>query len=391
MKRTLLTILAGTVIVAVFLTWVYLLFWGVPESTQDVLTDLRFGNQESVVRDIVTEPVEEVQTVDIGSKQVLQLTTRPVAGFGFISTSTEIIHYAEQGTGHVYAIDLATGVETRLLNKTFTAVTDAVFSPDGAYVVLVAEYGTGTNAAMERVGEGDGAELVIPTDAKQFSFTENELRYVRTTNAGMVGYAYNWNTDTTRQLFSIPLSDVTVVWGKTRTFIYTNPAPFLKGGVYEIAQGTLVRVGNTAYGLSAVVEPESGNALVTTVEPKEGILTTTTATNPPDTLPLVLLPEKCTYDAMEPNVLWCGADFGERERTFQRDWYMGMQTTNDLLWRIEPNTVTADAYVNFEYEMGRVVDVIDPATDRFGTNLAFRNKMDNTLWLYRIGSLEVEE
>lgn len=378
----------------VFGIWIYLLIFGTPESTDDLFADLGFtGSNEEVPRgDLPAEPFENNTrgTIDVSSAALAQLSTRPIAGFGITSsTSTADAFYVERGVGHVYQIDLRSGIEKRVLSKTFTSVTEAVFSPNATAVALVATSEgrrTTTLLALD-AATSTRTQHDIPVDAANLTFlSDTKLAYTRTSTTGTIGHIYNLLDGTTTTEFTIPLTAVTVLWTETETFVYPRPAPYLSGALYSVNGTTLTRVGESGYGLSALAHPTDPAHLITEVNTDEDTLVSA-ATNAMGALvgiPITAIPEKCTFAATETTTLWCAAPVTDLPRTYQIDWYKGAIVSDDELWKIDTTTQRATVIVDLRTASGRIVDIIDPAVDATDSYLLFRNKIDNTLWMYRI-------
>jgi hypothetical protein len=386
MTKTILITVAGIVIFLIFSMWIYLLVFGTPTSTSDVFVDLGVTARTDTPRQITTGPVVEEQVVNTTGTGLRQITTRPVAGFGFVehASSTPHVYYAEAGTGHVYDIDLESGTETRILGKTFSSIAKAVFAPDGRHVVLIAEDGADTTAYLEEVSDDTTPETFsLPADATHVSFASTStLLYTRTSSMGMTGYALNLISHETTQRFAVPFTDASVIWGDA-TYVFNNPAPYLTGAIYRIENGTLVRVGEMGYSLTAI-GGEAGAPLVrTSADAKTGVVTSYFRPGSGETkMAIAAFPEKCTFDVSVR--LWCGAPFETPGREFLSEWYMGRQLSQDLLWRVDPTTGDATVMSDFLRDTGRIIDIDAIAVDGASTNVLFRNKLDGALWLYPI-------
>lgn len=391
MKKTLLITIGAVVITGIFALWVYLLVFGTPENATALFSDFGFANDSAPERTIDPnrQLTDETALVDTTSTVLVQLTTRPVAGFtlsGYAS-STEA-RYVEQGIGHVYDINLTTGIESRVLNKTFTAITDAVFAPDGQAVVLISNSKTNHATYLEEIKETSAIDHELPADAENIAFiTNTDLRYTRKTAGGMSGYAYNLITQETQTLFSIPLSDAQVTWTSRGTYVFSNPAPFLRGGLYTIENNTLYAVQKSKYAFSALIHPNGTSYIRTYADPNTGALNSyfsDTVIEDEILLPLTVVPEKCTFDYINEYALWCGATPDIPNRTYQTDWYKGTHTSNDMLWYLDTQTQEGYAKIDFLTYTGRTIDVDQMTIDPQGGYLLFTNKLDNTLWIYNI-------
>lgn len=389
MKQGIIITLGGILIIAVFGVWIYLLIFGTPENSEQLFADLGFGEEEIPRAPAPLETVSEPETtVQIGDSALAQITTRPAAGFEFAHTaSSTAIRYAERGVGHVYEIDLTTGVEKRVLGKTFTAITEAVFSPSGTAVALVSMSGDERTAYLEEIGTEDESVVAheFPADAENIAFPNDaEVRYTRTDTNGMTGYSYDLASETTTELFTIPFTDATVLWTENETLVYNRPAPYLQGGLYAIEGNALRRIGATAYGFSALARPTEGTYVRTyaNVETDTLISVLTGSTGTELLMPITAIPEKCAFDLFDETTVWCAAPAADLNRTYQADWYKGLTTSRDVLWEIDTEAQEATVAVDFASAAGRTIDVSDLIMDETGIYLLFANKLDGSLWLY---------
>lgn len=398
MKQTILIATGTVLILAVCGVWVYLLIFGTPESAQEFFTS--FGGEETAREFIPTSNTGAETTIAIGNTALEQITTRPVAGYAFIeptsTTSTPVIMYAEQGTGHVYEIDLDANTEERVLGKTFSTITDAVFAPDGSAVVLVSENGYGHTAYLEEVPDGD--EILethaLNPNAENISFVGSDgVRYTEIQNNELVGYAYNLTTKETTERFRLPFTDATVLWRANRTLVYNNPAPLYQGGLYQINGTELSRIGETNYALSAIAHPFTQQYVLTRADTETDLLLSTVFIESGEAIdvPITMLPEKCVFDPTNINTLWCASPVDTLPRTYQADWYKGLVQSEDLLWRVDIAQQEARVLLDPLTYTGRAVDVTDITIDTDASHLLFKNKIDDTLWLYTIRTSDSEE
>lgn len=384
MKRTVFIITGSIVLLLIFSLWVYLLLFGAPKELNEAFTNLGFGNPTPIEE--YDSTLEQTAQLNIAAGSLSQLTTRPVAGFAFLegASSTERLRYAERGTGHIYEIDLTNGTESRVSSKTYLAVTDAVFSPDGQAVTLFSEGDTGLSAKLEELGERNRSHDLPARATNPHFVSSTTLHYLLPTEGGAVGYTYDLDEMTTDEIFFIPMSDVHVWWTDTNTWIHNKPAPRLRGGLYKLDNGSLTRVGQSGYTLSAVLPRDNGDTYLITAAnlDQNGILTSTLATATSNkNLPLTAFPEKC---ALQASTLWCASTALEFSRETQSDWYKGLITFSDNLWTTDVATGRTVLLDNLLDATGREIDVIDLTVDSHSDFLLFKNKRDDTLWLRKL-------
>lgn len=312
-----------------------------------------------------------------------QLTTRPVVGATFMNGN---VRYVEQGTGYIYDVLAGSNSETQVSNTTVPGVVNALFSPTGEYVALTTE-DSGVRSVIVGsvkqvgVGELDGKEL--PSGAYEIGFIgTSSVGYLLKNDVGSGAYAYNLTTNTSSELFTIPLRDVRVLWGK-KTYVYTTPSAHALGYLYQLDGGTLRPVGASGLGLTALTY--SDGVLVGQGTSDGGVLTSylLTASSSKEELAFGFLADKCVQGS-GVGIVYCAEQQSTLPSEYPDSWYRGSVSMNDVLWKI--NTVDRSTVLMADplVETGREVDVLRLGTNLEGTMLWFINKNDHTLWTFNI-------
>lgn len=381
MKKPLLIILGILIILAVVGVWVYVFTYGAPKNSEEVFARFGFGKDTVVDPNPVVTPstIEVPDDRDSNASQKLQqLTTRPVAGATFLESN---ILYVEQGTGHIYSINLEDGTETLVNGTTLAQSAEAVFSSNGLYVAITTYTPSGNSVVIQKtkLEEGDIESVTLPAGAREVTFSKDSrsVMYFLKDATGGSGYLYDLITEKNTSLFTIPLRDVRVLWG-TPTYVYTTPSASSVGFMYEIEGGLLSYVAHGGFGLTGLAF-DSGVAITkitdstiqTSVLSKKG-----GSTN----LPVTLIPEKCVTQKTR---FYCAVpNTNLDQKTFPDSWYKGTLSYSDVLWSIDTTTGVSTVLSNFLAESGREVDVSKIGIDTEGNRVYFINKNDNTLWLF---------
>lgn len=392
MKRTLFITIGAIALLLIFALWLYLLLFGTPRSVSEVVGDFGFGNNVTVTPITPSEVTNDDTTrqIDLSTAGSLyQLTSKPVAGFGIVNSADgPRVLYAERGTGHVYEIDVVSGQETRLSQKTFVAITRAYFAKDGSAAVLVGETTDGSVTHLETLGT-ENTVSEFPEKADNIAFSkERQINYTVTSTNGTTGYSYNLGSAITKQLFGIPLKDTRVIWSADGPLIYSRTAPTLTGRLYRATDNTLTPVGSPDNAFSAMASTDfSGLIIKTSAYNNAGNLVSYASMgNASDiSLGITALPEKCAFDPTSMTTIWCTSPVGLITPKGQADWYKGMVSFVDSLWRIDlANDGSAVQVDNFQATSGRQIDAMDLQMDDVGNHLLFKNKNDDTLWLKKL-------
>ncbi|MEK7178854.1 MAG: hypothetical protein AAB727_01195, partial [Patescibacteria group bacterium] len=93
--------------------------------------------------------------------------------------------------------------------------------------------------------------------------------------------------------------------------------------------------------------------------------------------PVVTLPEKCAW---KERTVYCGAPREIPEALYPDDWYQGVVSFSDDIWKIDADTGAVDIVVNGESSQDGGFDATGLMIQSDGTSLLFTNKNDSTLW-----------
>lgn len=365
--------------------WFYLFTFGTPKSADDVFT--RFGIEgEQGITPTTSDGtrIDVDSNLETGAREKLrQLTLRPVAGAIFTETGTE---YVEQGTGHIYSINMTSGEETLISGTTIPQTTRALFSKDAAYVAITSQEPEGESVVVgsvvttEDVG-GTTEGVTLPKGAREIAFsdTPHVVTYLIDTETGASGYAYNLLKKTSTTLFTIPLRDVRVLWG-TSTYVYTIPTATQDGHLYEVIKNELTYTTEEGLGLMGF---RFGTGVIVTKKVAETVSSIARLhTGEEREQSLRFIPEKCTAHPTQKETAYCAVPSNYAREVFPDDWYKGVLSYADILWSVDLTTGTSKVLSNFTFESGRDIDVTQIGTNAEGTLIWFINKNDNTLWMF---------
>ncbi len=390
-KGTLIT--AAVIILALLVAvWVYLLFFGTPRGTDEIFANLGLTGGED-------RPVTEEQPLasttesvgDVPREPLRQLTTRPVSGFVFVSGQIlPIIRFAERGTGHVYEIDVLTGSETQVTTLTVPQTVETVFAPDGSSAVHTTYIDRVRSSVISmyaaRVGETSITESIsLPPGADNISYaTASSVLYTVADSAGTTGYRFNISSQVREELFVTPLRQVTMEWGNglDAIYLYTKPSEELEGYAYRVLNNQFIPVNKPGLGLvmaasnlSSVHSYVTGRQYVTEIVSRDEATSLGALT--------VLIPEKCAYKSADQNRIWCGAPRSNSvPSNYLTNWYKGTLKSADLLWFVNVDEGRFEVAIDPEAAVKTSLDMTDLKVSEDGLLVSFKNKTDNSLWLF---------
>lgn len=393
--RKITFIVIGLISIILIGVWAYMLFFYTPSDKEGGLfSDFGWFTGQDVTPIEVPPPSDEIPLINVKGPRLRQLTTKPVAGYAELySSSTEpyFVRYVEAGLGHVYDINMETGEEIRVSNTTVPQALTAEFSPDGTQVAIQADV---TDRNLVTVGKIENGEFIgkpLPTSVTDFTFADNgELYYteVRSQGVDTLGKALNLTTGATRDLFTIPFRAAAIDWakgGQITNYTYTKPASRLLGYFYSINRGNIVREPISGEGLTVIANDRYAAYSLRSGD-NHLSFTYNRDTKEFGTIPILPLPEKCTFASDEPSVLYCGYEYTIHDYHYPDNWYKGLISLNDSLWRVDLNDSSAVQLVIPLQTIGRELDIISPQYSASSSMLYFINKHDKTLWVYELES-----
>ena len=359
------------------------MFFGTDDSEGGIFADFGFDIAPQQNNPIFEDrPSEDTPIfVDVSGEPLRQLTLRPVAGYVVVvASSSAVVRYAENGTGHIYEIDLQSGAENRISGTTIPRVTEAYFSSDGSYVALVSEVGYSKETFFGRIeSDTTGGAVVgrsLPVNANNISVGDNVISYSITTPNGTDLFTYTGATETPTRTASVPLRDVHVYSDSINTFIQPKPSALLEGSLYQLTNQDLLSVTPSEFGFTSLVA--ENHYVVSAVEEKVIYGTSINKDNQLEQqIAITPLPEKCV---VEGDTMWCAAPLGVMSADYLENWYKGATESTDLLWEVNLANGLSTTLIDLFETTNRMIDA--QGVSKASTQLYFINKLDGTLWQY---------
>jgi hypothetical protein len=407
------TLILSTILVVVLLgIWIYLMFFA-DSASQD---------EETITESGEFAEFDSLQGGDLGDGSVMngsgefgfededgvgrtvpgeggewpilrQLTTRNVIGYQEVEiASTTSILFMESGVGHVYHIDLETGVETRVSATTIPDARRAVFSRNGEFVVVKTGEDTGPNplwfGVLDR--ESRTVELVeIAEGVGSFTITPNdEVLYTTTTNNSAVASVFMVETQTSEILFSTPFREAVVLFGESvnaNHYFLPRTSHLLEGFMYEVIGNTFNRLPLDGFGFTSTLV---NTHLISSYRDQSALVSTqyNTETGEIAELATPVIPDKCVSST---DKLFCAQpDNRKLQYNSINRWLQGMESYADSLWVLDKEP---EMLINITSFSGREVDVINGLVGKLSGDWYFQNKKDQTLWIYELSRLPKEE
>ncbi|HYD93026.1 MAG TPA: hypothetical protein VEB18_01040 [Candidatus Paceibacterota bacterium] len=299
------------------------------------------------------------------------------------------IRYIERQSGHIYSYRLGARTLTRLTNRTLPGVMEARWLSDGSrtYARFLAEGDAGElhveTFALPVVGD-DG--YFLESDLSDVAVTGTSTLLTLLPNAnGSVATVTRPDGSSPRTLFTSLLSSLRILPAGPGYVAYTkasaqaNGYGFLIGGT----SGVFERVLGPLRGLTMLPSPSGSYILYSYLS---GSVVRTemldVSTRISTVIPLGTLPEKCVWAPNEQSV-YCAAP-RSFSGTTPDDWYQGVISYSDRIWKIDLESRLALLVVD-PSTVGQVdIDAVGLTIDPNATALTFTNRKDGSLWVYEL-------
>lgn len=384
MKKIALYSLGGLILVGLAGFWVYSFLYGSPTNNAPVFADFNFFGGSAPAAEplpvfIPTEPV-----VDVTTAALRQLTTKPVIGMRVIDNDgTPTMRYIEAGTGHIFDINLETGVEERVSGISVPNSYEAIVSENGSYVGITSRESSRQNLVVIDLSTLDTpVKIDIPAPIASFSFNGNASLLMTTeSQTETIAKRLDLTTNKETELFRLPFRNAEILWSASSSshYAYLKPAPGLHSALYEIKGSSIIRTPINGTGLSALVQNSTiffsvflDSTNLQTYKWEGGNVSDITFSS---------IMDKCVLG--QTATLFCGTSLTEIPANMPAAWYMGEHTFTDRLWRYDAREVSSQL-VDPQIVAGRSIDMKQLALSPDESMVYFINNIDQTLWLYEL-------
>jgi len=342
------------------------------------------------------EPVDTDTTLPGDNTIVFlhQMHSEPVAGIATFENETGQVkaRFMERAVGHIYESDMLGIEKERISNETFAGIYNAVWSAGGEGVAFMQIAGdtittftaklNGENATSTEGLFEEGSYL--PESIVGASSFGSEIFYLYPASGGVVGTVANFNGDGKNQVFDSLLTEWLSDWvNKNTILLTTKPSVGIPGYTYTLNVGSeqTTKVLGGISGLTANMSPDEKSVVYTegtSIELTTFLYNTETAETSP--FPANTLPEKCVWSKEETTIIYCAVPNVIPRGEYPDDWYKGLISFSDNIWKIDTEINTVEVLSTPEVEVREQIDAIKLALSPSEDYLVFINKKDSTLW-----------
>lgn len=363
---------------------------GRQSATQDLGVPLAGAGTEVAPRliRITDRPVALGSVAVYVPAQKAPATTTAATGTPLSAYEPDVrVEYVERETGNIYAYEAHARTLTRLTNKTLPGIQQATWLGDGsqAYLRFLESSGGEEHAATYALpATGDGGFFLEQDLSQVIAKATSTIVTVLSTTDGSSAAVSSPSGGGLHTLFTSPISSLRVSFLGTNFLATTKASSKSDGYAFQVdaKSGAFTRLLGPLSSLTTLPSP-SGNSILYSYLDRGRIalgvldLSTHTATR----LPLATLPEKCTWTSDSLSV-YCGVPTAALGNTEPDDWYQGVSSYSDRLWKIDLGGRVATLVVDPKQAGNVDIDMEGLSLDRTNDVLVFTDKRTGALYAY---------
>src|SRR3989338_4314108 len=402
--KWIITIVAVGIAAAGIIIWI--VYFNTPALNTATNTGSQFAQSENRTSTTVNKsddtnagtPVG--QQVVYGAGKIFKIADGPVAGATLIQTTrpatSTIARFVLQTNGHAFdlVLDSPGAVPKAVSNTTIPGIIKVVWSEKGrgalmqyldanilktVHFLLPQRASTTTvPVRVQFLPEGISSLAVSPDGAN--------VAYLVKTTAGSDGYTANADGGSIKKLFSLPLSQVSIIWPSSGTLLAQSaPSAGVPGVVFSIdaktgANSPLIY----ARGLTAIADRSFSRVIYQTADTSRSTYIRDTKTGLAKPLSFDPVPEQCIFGNATSTTMYCATPLAYVPANYLDLRHMG--TANTALSIISFNTATGRSTIIAPpgTDVGEQADIAEMAISQDDKYLIYIRKGDRSLWAVRL-------
>ena len=305
------------------------------------------------------------------------------------SSPDTLVEYIERQSGNIYQYSENAGQSTRTSNRTIPGIERAFWTPDGrtAFVEYLSGPAFSTVNTYGIAADGSSG-FFLPQDLADLAVSSTSVLVLASGVNGSAASLYKpTGSALAANIFTTPLSSLRISFaGKGQYLAFTKPSSTLEGDAYLVSSsGTFTRIAGPLTGLVALASPSGKWALVSSSSGGTMHLALVDiATGATTALPVATIADKCVW-AADSSAAYCAIPQSPpTSYAYPDDWYQGAISFNDRIWKVDVAGRYAQLVLDFTNEAKQPLDAESLAVDANGSVLAFINKIDGSLWSYKL-------
>ncbi len=349
--------------------------------------------------------------------RLYQLHTTPVAGAGFYETGSGSslsvsARYMERSLGNIFETPLNTFAETRISNETHPQVAEALWGNKGNSVIfryldsqtdgLIKSHIINLGTSATPITISTSTESVQPSFLKTeevflpdyipFASTagdnSNTLFYLKDTGGPILGFVTDFKNSSAINIFSSPFTEWLPQFpNKNLVTLNTKPSADVPGDMFFLNPKTkaVTKILGDINGLTTLTNTDGKYVLYSGTQvgvPQLSVYDTTKKTS--NQISLQTLPEKCVWSTMQKTVVYCAVPQNIPTGTYPDQWYQGVISFSDSLWRIDVATLNVTPIMVPGAYGAPAMDMTNLLLSSNDAYLLFVDKITSTPWVYRL-------
>ncbi len=332
-------------------------------------------------------PVYSTTTQNTSSPGSPASSTVTTTNSRLITPGDQEVRFIDRASGNIYAYRAVQRSLARISNKTLPGIQEASWVANGSMALVRYLDHTG--------GSENVTTYALPADGSNGYFLESNLAQAVVVGSSTVftlavgpdsstGSTARIDGTSPQTLFTSPLTTILArVAGKTFMAV-TKAAAEMDGFAFTASGSSFSPILGPLRGLTILPSP-SGTLVLFSHTQDGSTLTMSvldTVTGTATALPLATIADKCVWTP-DSSAVYCGIPV-TLSGTLPDDWYQGVISFTDRIWRIDLTTRLATLIVDPSQEGKVAIDAVNLSIDPNGRVLVFRNKKDSSLWAYSL-------
>lgn len=333
------------------------------------------------------------------SQQVFKVADGPVAGAVLLQTTrptSTIARYIMQTNGHAFDIvlDSPGAVAKSLSNTTLPGIARIVWSEAGrGAVAQYLDQGVIKTVHFGYPASGASSTVVriqfLPPNISSIAASPDgsQITYIVPTTNGVDGYTSNPDGGAQKKLFSLPLSQVSIMWPSPNTLLVQSASAASTPGVlYSIdAKSGSVTPLLYANGLSATANRTFSRVVYQTVDSTRNSYAYDVRSGLSKALSFDPIPEACRWSPTASSTLYCAAPVSAVPANYLDLWHLGAASAPSTIVSFDTATGLSNIIaIPGQLGGGEPGDATDISISPDEKYLLYVRKGDRSVWAVRL-------
>ncbi len=296
------------------------------------------------------------------------------------------VRYVDRESGNIYSYRVSARSLTRISNKTLPGVQEVSWFTDGslAFMRFLTKAGSAEHINTYALPSNGLGGYFLEQDISQALVIGPSTLFTLNTGSGSsVGSTAHADGTNAQTLFTSPLTSIIARVAGSGVMAVTKATSELDGYAFAVNGNAFTPVLGPLRGLTVLPSPSGKQILFSYVDSNifhMAILDL--GTGSVTKLPLATLAEKCIWTP-DDSALYCAIPVSITGNQ-PDDWYQGVSSFSDRIWRIDLNTRLATLVLDPLINGKVTIDAVNLTLDPNSQVLVFRNKIDSSLWAYSL-------